>query len=69
MSTGSKRYALEMDIGGAWERLPEDGLYKTREEAEREIKDHIAACRAAVDAGELDDAPEPDLFRVVEVEG
>ena len=63
----STRFAIAMDIGGVFERLPEDGLYDTRERVERAIKDHIANCIKAVEAGELDDSPDPSDFRAVEV--
>jgi hypothetical protein len=61
------RFAIEMDIGGVFERLPEDGLYDTRARAEQAIKDHITNCINAVEAGDLDDSPDPTDFRVVEV--
>ena len=60
------RYAIEMFIGTGWERLPEDGVYDSREEAERELADHLASCVDAVEAGFLADGPSPDDFRVVE---
>ncbi len=62
----ASRYAIEMNIGGAWERLPEDGTYTTHEEAEQKIKDHITDCINAVEGGDLEDSPDPSDFRVVE---
>jgi hypothetical protein len=64
---GRIRYAIEMNIGGAFERFPEDGLYDTREDAEQAIRDHITDCINAVEAGEMEDSPDPSDFRVVEV--
>ena len=65
--TSAVHYALEMHIGAAWERLPEDRLYDSREEAERELKDHLVSCVDAVEEGFLADGPDADDFRVVEV--
>ena len=68
------KYAVEMILfNNSWENVWHDGagnpmLFDSREQAEDEIKDHIIDCINAVEAGEMEDSPDPTDFRVVPIE-
>lgn len=41
--------------------------FATYAEAEQEIKDHITDCIEEVEAGNMEDSPDPSEFRIVEI--
>jgi hypothetical protein len=64
------RYIVETEMLGGWENCWTDGegeplAFDTEQEAKEAIADHIADCREAVEAGDMQDAPEPDSLRIV----
>ncbi len=65
-------FKVEMrTVNGGWEDADwtvdeQPARFATREEAGREISDHVQECREAVRAGHMDSAPGFTDFRVVE---
>jgi len=60
-------------FSGGWENVwhDQDGLpveFATKEEADAEIKQHLADCEEAVKAGYLECAPLRDEYRIVEIQ-
>lgn len=67
------KYAVETQIGNGWENVWMTGddkpiLFDTYEEAEYELRDHLKDYQEAFDEGFVSSVPEPDEFRIVEVE-
>jgi hypothetical protein len=65
-------FAVETEMGNSWENCWADAdgrlrLFYSREEAERQIKDLITDCIAAVEAGDMQDSPDPSEYRIVEL--
>lgn len=64
----AQRWEVLTLIGNHWENVwtcdDEPVTFASRYEADAELADHLRDCRMAFDAGDLEDMPDRDEFRI-----
>ena len=65
----AQRWEVQTLIGNDWENVwtcdDEPETFASHYEADAILAEHLRDCRMAVDAGDLDDMPDRDEFRIV----
>ena len=61
------RYQIECNFTYGWDILNEEDIYPTKAEAQAAIDDLIECTQEAHERGDMEDAYDPDDFRVGEV--
>ncbi len=58
------KYVIECAFTYGWDILNEEDVYPTQAEAQEAIDDMIAMTKAAFEKGDMDEAYDPEDFRV-----
>tara|TARA_R100000781_G_scaffold85266_2_gene52530 strand:- start:644 stop:847 length:204 start_codon:yes stop_codon:yes gene_type:complete len=63
-----KKYIIEHNFMYGWDILNEEDVYPIKAEAQEAIDDLIASTKEAYEKGDMDEAYDPEDFRVKEIQ-